>query len=82
MEFKIEKGVEIPTDNPGRGRNSRRYPFHDMAVGDSFFVPCDAREVRSVQSAGRNHTRRHGHAFITRRRTEDGVEGVRFWRVE
>ena len=33
-EFKIEKGIPIP-----ECANATKYPFIDMQVGDSFFVP-------------------------------------------
>jgi hypothetical protein len=37
-EYKIEKGVALPTINRG-GDRSQLYPFDEMEVGDSFFVP-------------------------------------------
>lgn len=38
MEFQIEKNVAIPSVT-GRGKKESSYPFDDMEVGDSFFVP-------------------------------------------
>jgi hypothetical protein len=38
MTIKIEKNVAIPKINVGGG-NQRKYPWYEMEVGDSFFVP-------------------------------------------
>lgn len=74
--YKIEKNVAVP-----HTRNDDKYPFDQMQVGDSFFVPCsgaNTREARHVRNhvAGRNHEGKA--AFITR--TVDG--GVRVWRAK
>jgi hypothetical protein len=39
--FKIEKGIPLPES---------KYPFAEMEVGDSFFVPCESKEARRVQA--------------------------------
>ena len=62
----IDKNVPFP----GRALRST-YPFKDMKVGDSFFVPD--RQTIFVRSAEK------GLGFTFRARRVDG--GVRVWRV-
>ena len=77
-DFPIEKDIPLPTT----GRRVK-YPFKDMEVGDSFFVPPEGHfggeplRKRINQNAYQNG-RKIGMKFITR------VEkrGVRVWRTE
>jgi hypothetical protein len=82
MAFKIEKG--IPLCRPSS--KSNKYPFDQMEVGDSFFVPhAEAKSARMAaltRNAGQYKklpkyvtVQRH---FVTR--TVDG--GMRIWRTE
>jgi len=54
MEFKIEKGIEIPD-------GWSKYPFSKMEVGDSFFV-----KTKSGKSAYM-YSKRHGMRFTVRK---------------
>ena len=72
--FQIEDGIEIPALT----RNTEpKYPFKQMKVGQSFFVPCteeNAKKVRnSISSSARSAKVRH----VTR--IAEG--GLRVWRV-
>lgn len=73
-EYKIEKGVPTPH------KTDRVYPFSQMEIGDSFFIPnlstSDGR-YQSVSSAGRGQFKRHNKKFSMR--SENG--GVRVWRI-
>lgn len=72
MSVFIEKGIPLPTRQV-----SRKYPFSEMEVGDSFFV-TDASVVLL-----HTHARRHSPKRFTCRTTvEDDVKGVRIWRIE
>lgn len=66
MSSKIEKNVSVP--------DSRRYPFPDMKVGDSYYDD----DGMNLRSAAWQFARRHGWKFITRREGE----GVRIWRMK
>ncbi len=72
--LKIDKDVPIPY---ARGRHSQ-YPFADMEVGDSFFVPTSpGRKVSaSVNSWNRTHPDK---PFKFTCRTVEG--GTRVWRI-
>lgn len=70
-EFRIEKGIEVPTI-----RRTSVYPLADMEPGDSFFVPGESVRDRSA-AAARLWGRRNDRKFVSR--SVDG--GVRIWRL-
>lgn len=81
-DYKIDRGVEIPETE-----TRSKYPYRDMRVGDSIFLPRpDTHGPRAwangVRSTFIAHTKRYGGAFTTRSVVEDGVSGVRVWRME
>ena len=72
-EIKIETGIPMPPGLGQRGR-SRKYPWREMKVGDSFLVPGVTRQKWRSAPAGEKAT---GFKFATR-----AVEGgIRVWRV-
>ena len=72
-EFKIEKGVPIPEKVSG---GVSKYPFSEMAVGDSLFAPGEAGA--RMRTAAYEFARRHGLRFMARTVENE----VRIWRVE
>ena len=54
MEFKIEKGIEVP-------QYRAKYPFKKMEVGDSFFSETDAC------SSAYMYGKRNGKRFLIRK---------------
>jgi hypothetical protein len=78
-EYPIEKNVPMTWD----GAASLKYPFRKMVVGDSFFVPGgNISKLRDLSYAA-NCSRDDGGPCVFRNKTvnEDGVRGVRVWRV-
>ena len=74
-EYKIDKSIPIPT--PARSK----YPFHELSVGESFFVAASGYTTsvyRGVQSLTHYYSRGSGKKFVMR--SVDG--GVRVWRTE
>lgn len=76
---------EVPA--PMRGL-VRRYPTEDMRVGDSFFIPLGDRRPESITSSIYASVRRLKAKrpqaeleFAVGRRRENGVEGIRCWRL-
>ena len=69
-EIEITKGV--PT--PHRGRS--KYPFRGMELGDSFFAP--GATVIGLHGCARRHRPMR---FTCRSVVENGVAGVRVWRI-
>jgi hypothetical protein len=77
-DFVIQKGVPLP-----RALTRAKYPFRLMDVGESFFVPCEARMKggESVTVAAHAFGRKNGMKFATRMMNENGTRGVRIWRI-
>jgi hypothetical protein len=75
---KIDKKVPLP---PSKRIRKENYPFREMNVGDSFFLPLDGIPVSELQTRLANawrHCREEGKRFTSRR-----VEGgVRVWRID
>lgn len=71
MSIEIEKCIPLP-----EGAIRRRFPFKDLEVGDSFFVPdATAKDIGASTSNARK--RMPDRMFIAR--TVQG--GVRVWRL-
>lgn len=85
--IKIDKNIPIPD---GRYTNGgiTKYPFRDMEVGDSFFVPDEGKTGKQWQQKLYMYAasiRRHGmpELRITAKIvTENNISGVRVWRIE
>jgi hypothetical protein len=83
LQTEERKMIEYQTDVPleaGSTRTGRKpsYPFRTMPVGASFFVPN--KTVSSIRAAA-HHYREEGLHFSAQTVIEDGVKGVRIWRI-
>lgn len=72
MNYPIEKGIQGPII-----RVRRFYPYNEMEVGDSFFVP--GAKISHVTACSTYHARHNPGKRFTARTMEGGV---RVWRVE
>lgn len=68
--IEITKGVPAP-----RGRKSK-YPFREMEIGDSFFAPGSS--VIGIHGCARRH---RPMKFTCRSVVENGIAGIRVWRI-
>lgn len=75
--IRIDKNVPAPTSGSGR----RTYPWAEMKVGDSFFVPGKTQQNLSATACGWAHRHNPNAKFKTAKRTEGGVTGARVWRT-
>lgn len=74
----IEKGVAIPEPVKAFRTRQSKYPFAQMAVGDSFHVEGDPDKVDgNLRNVSYRFAKNNGVKF-TVRRTETGA---RIWRV-
>ena len=73
--IKIDKNVPLPNPDGFQGK----YPWRKMEVGDSFFVV--GKKTNSLTGCAYK-LKELGMRFAFRTVTEDGVKGVRAWRVE
>ncbi len=77
--MQIDKHIPVPPD-----ATKRKYPFRDMQPGDSAFFPGENlrhKQHRAYMSA-RNYVKSKGWKIAVRSVVEDGVKGIRIWRVE
>lgn len=82
--IKIEKNIPIK-DKRGRRKGEFSYPFKDMNVGDSFFVPFNGKKMDSVRTSlhttarlwalGHNNGRKFSTSIVEEK------DGVRIWRT-
>jgi len=70
--YPIDRGIPAPVGST----RTARYPFTILEVGESFFVPGAVRQQFCIGYYSRN-----GKRFATCRVTEDGVRGLRIWRI-
>jgi phenylalanyl-tRNA synthetase beta subunit len=84
--YKIEKGIPSPLTT-----GKTKYPITKMEIGDSFFIECEdsekqAKTVGSVCTIIRQYKKLHPDEnigfFVTKKVVENGVKGVRVWKVE
>lgn len=77
--FRIEKNIPIPRRQQGM---PCPYPFLDMSVGDSFFVPCEnaKRTMGIIDKAKRRFIQMTPGGYRFSCRTVQG--GVRCWRTK
>ena len=77
----IDKGMPMPA----RTSDKKKWPWAEMAVGDSFFaagyslVQNQMGNPRFSVTNGRLKV--PGSKWITRTVTENGIKGVRVWRI-
>ena len=80
LEFKIEKNIPIPVDaNFGRSK----YPFGELAIGDSFFVKAETVKPMNIKNAAHSYGKSNSGFKLVCRQVRDhtGVTGTRVWRV-
>ena len=82
--FTIEKNVPI-ADKTHRGRmpsTKLNFPWSDMAVGDSFFVPVGdqdmVRLMNKITASGRGF---FGRGHVKARSVVEAEFGIRVWRI-
>lgn len=80
MEIKVEENIPLPPSATMKG--SSKYPFKKLEIGDSFFIPV--KEGKAIESLQRSiiSTNQTGIKITTRTIAENGVRGIRTWRVK
>jgi hypothetical protein len=75
-EFKIDDNIPMPVHM----RGYRKYPFYELVVGQSFFVP--GRNATQLSSAARGCKKKFGREFTAESVVENNVSGARIWRTK
>lgn len=85
--FDLEDDIPIPPAASSTGRYAR-YPWHEMTVGKSFFVPQQNKvPLNTLQASLGTASRRWAQRkklnmkWTTRRVKVKGVDGIRIWRI-
>ena len=80
---KITIQKNVPRPNPNQKRGISIYPWKEMQVGDSFFVPSPGNGKKNPISGGAvgAAARRLRIKLSTRAVRERGKKGIRVWRV-
>ena len=73
--IKVESGIPVPARTNRQGGRPFIYPFADLKVGESFFVP--GKKVKTMSQAASRAAKRRKIEHITR----TGEGGVRVWRT-
>jgi hypothetical protein len=76
--MQVDYGVRLTPRNRVHG-GFYKYPWDQMEIGDSFFVPNKAINIFAGQAC--NRAKRHGGKYTCRSVVENGVAGTRVWRV-
>lgn len=78
MSYEIEEGVVMP--RAMRGNITTKYPWKEMLVDQSFFVPQTATKniYASIVHANKRYAPRK---YAGRAAEKDGIRGTRIWRV-
>lgn len=87
--FQVDKSIPLPTINKSLNfKKQWRFPVLTMEVGDSFFAPgyvqrASQRMFGSEKTLNTSGWRKAvpGSKWTTRLVVENGVRGVRVWRV-
>jgi hypothetical protein len=86
LAIQIDSGVPIPKRNVGRRRGPYKYPWLDMARGQSFVFPGDTTDWEAYRDRAQGGTaqagKRYGRKFKTRAVVENGQRVIRIWRTE
>lgn len=77
--YEIEKGIKIPVRKSSR---PAKYPWRQMELGDSFFVPSGNPSKMITRLNPSSQTQKAGLKFTRRIVEENGVKGVRIWRIK
>ena len=82
--FPVASSIPIPPKpkrgNPGFGKPAT-YPWADMKVGSSFFVPLARGKGFTAHTARMKQNPNNG-TYEMRRVVENGTDGVRVWRTK
>ena len=75
----IDKNVPIPKQIRSGAPVNAKYPWREMAIGDSIFMKLPEAENMSGAARFFAYSNKE-YGFTSRTVTEDGVKGIRVWR--
>jgi len=78
IRFRIDDDVPLPE----KRERKPTFPFDELEVGQSFWVPDRWRRIESVRGAARLQTTKGKKHFTAAREQNDEGDGCRVWRVK
>lgn len=86
MNTPISKDIPIPIIKQQKARTKKlpktyKYPFRELQIGDSFFVPFVVDAQKDMSATCCHHQRLLGHKYTTHKVTEEGELRLRIWRI-
>ena len=85
MVVQIDKNIPVPVETEVWGNT--RYPWLEMAIGDSFFQsPRGSEDQKACRTrlvnARANRRKERGEDYVIAYVTENGIDGVRVWKTK
>jgi len=77
--FVLENNIPIPASRKSSG--VCKYPWEDMKIGQSFFVPLSELTSEDARPSPPDSLKKTGYRVQTRKLIENGVCGIRVWRI-
>ena len=82
MKPSIDKGLPIPASKSQCLGRARSHVFHDLEIGDSYFVPANNnKSANTIRQIAHAVAKRNDKTCVSRWISENGVSGVRVWRT-
>ncbi len=77
--YVLENDIPIPASRKSIG--VCKYPWEDMKIGQSFFVPLNELSSEDARPSPPDRLKKIGFRVQTRKLIENGVWVVRVWRI-
>lgn len=81
MTYEILKGIPVPASGY-EARSKRKYPFGEMEIGDSVFIPDWPKDKKGDFIHSSCYSKSYKVGLIGRKTIRDGVEGYMIWRIK
>jgi len=82
--FKIEENIPLPTIPRGATSSPIKYPWAELKIGDSFFVPLVDKSIMTIRNGIiidlKKFSNQTGHKIKITTRAIDN--GIRVWRIK
>jgi hypothetical protein len=78
MKIVIQKNIPMEATRESKSK----YPFHEMEVGDSFFIKCDAETMISRRSTVLSSSVYYGKSSGKKFKSRTYSDGFRIWRIK
>jgi hypothetical protein len=78
MKILVQKNIPLESTRETKSK----YPFHEMEVGDSFFIKCDKETMTSKRSTVLSSSVYYGKSSGKKFKSRSYPDGFRIWRIK